>query len=116
MTQISTLELLKTKRKTLRKSATPQKIILWSRLRRNQLGIKFRRQHSIGNYILDFYCSEKKLAIELDGWQHKENKLYDNERTAFLHDLNIRVLRFWNNEINDNLEGVISKIIEALKP
>lgn len=115
MTQISTLEPLKAKRKNLRKYTTPQEIILWSRIRRNELGVKFRRQHSIGNYILDFYCSEKKLAIELDGWQHKENKSYDDERTAFLEDLDIQILRFWNNEINDNLERVISKIVETLK-
>lgn len=110
MVQISTIEHLRDRRKTLRKSSTPQEIILWSRLRRNQLGVKFRRQHSIGNYILDFYCPEKKIAIELDGWQHKESKSYDDKRTVFLNSLDIHVLRFWNNEINTNLSEVISKI------
>ncbi len=104
-------------RKELRKSATPQEIILWSRLRRQAFGCKFRRQHSIGNYIADFYCPRYKIVIELDGNQHnnEEQKEYDNERTRYLNDLGIKVLRFWNNDINKNLEGVILKIEEYLK-
>ena len=104
-------------RKILRKSATPQEIILWSRLRRKQLSYKFRRQHSIGKYIVDFYCSEKKLIIELDGWQHRKenNEGYDAERTNFLESLGYKVIRFWNNDINKNIEGVILKIEDNLK-
>ncbi|MDD5396673.1 MAG: endonuclease domain-containing protein [Candidatus Moranbacteria bacterium] len=103
-------------RKKLRESATPQEIILWSRLRRNQLGHRFRRQHSVGKYIVDFYCSEKKLVVELDGWQHREenNDGYDIERTEFLQSLGYKVLRFWNDEVNKNIEGVILKIEEFL--
>lgn len=103
-------------RKKLRKNATPQEIILWSRLRRNGLKCRFRRQHSIGKYIVDFYCSEKKLIVELDGWQHREeiNDGYDKERTLFLELLGYKVLRFWNNEINKNIEGVILKIKDFL--
>lgn len=103
-------------RKTLRKSATPQEIILWSRLRRKQLGYKFRRQHSVGRYIVDFYCPEKKLIIELDGWQHKEenNYGYDIERTKFLESLGFKVVRFWNNEINRKIDSVVLKIEESL--
>lgn len=104
-------------RKLLRKSATPQEIILWSHLRKKQLGYKFRRQHSIGKYIVDFYCTEKKLIIELDGWQHREenNGGYDIERTNFLESLGCKVLRFWNNEINKNIGGVVLKIEDSLK-
>jgi len=95
---------------------TPQEIILWSRLRQSQLGCKFRRQHSIENYIVDFYCPTKKIVIEIDGLQHKREKdtKYDARRTKDLESLGITVLRFWNNEINENLEGVILKIEEYL--
>ncbi len=102
-------------RKKLRKESTPQEIILWSRLRRKALGYKFRRQHAIGGYIVDFFCSEKNLVIEIDGWQHKEAVEYDEERTRYLESLGLKVLRFWNNEINGNLEGVILKVEESLK-
>ncbi len=104
-------------RKQLRKSATPQEITLWSRIRRKQLGYRFRRQHSIGKYIVDFYCSENKLIIEIDGWQHrKENNLgYDIKRTKFLESLGYKVLRFWNSEINKNISGVMLKIEDSLK-
>ncbi|NTW13486.1 MAG: endonuclease domain-containing protein [Candidatus Moranbacteria bacterium] len=102
-------------RKMLRKSATPQEIILWSRLRRNALGCKFRRQHSIGPYIVDFYCSEKRLVVELDGWQHNEQAEHDMERTKYFEQLGLRVLRFWNDEVNENLDNVILDISEHLK-
>jgi len=104
-------------RKNLRNNATPQEIILWSRLRRKQLKYKFRRQHSFGKYIADFYCKEKKIVIEIDGSQHKEesNQGYDKERTEYLKRKGMKVLRFWNNEINNNLEGVIFKILENLE-
>ncbi|MEI7750229.1 MAG: DUF559 domain-containing protein [Candidatus Moraniibacteriota bacterium] len=102
-------------RKILRKSATPQEVILWSRLRRSALGHKFRRQHSIGPYIVDFYCPEKKLIVELDGWQHNEQVKHDAERTVYLESLGLLVLRFWNNEVNKNLDGVILNILENLK-
>ncbi len=104
------------KRKYLRSNLTPQEIILWSRLKREQLGCKFRSQHSIGNYIVDFYCPKKKLIVELDGSQHKREKdtRYDAKRTAYFENLGMTVLRFWNNEVNDNLDGVILKIEEFL--
>lgn len=104
-------------RKILRVSATPQEIILWSRLRRQEAGCKFRRQHSIGKYVVDFYCAKQKLIIEIDGWQHKQEKdeRYDKERTKFFERLGFKVLRFCNNDINDNLPGVVLKIEEYLK-
>lgn len=78
------------------------------------MGFKFRRQHSIGKYIVDFYCPERKLIIELDGSQHIDNP-YDTERTRYLNKLGFKVLRFWDNEINNNLESVLMKIIEKLQ-
>jgi very-short-patch-repair endonuclease len=108
--------LVKTKkfRQELRRKSTPQEIILWSRLRNNQLGYKFRRQHSIGKYIVDFYCPEKRLIIEIDGSQHIDSE-YDKERDRYLKNLGFKVLRFWDNDINNNLAGVLLKIIENLK-
>ena len=104
------------KRILLRKNQTPQESILWARLRRSQLRCKFKRQYSVGPYVLDFYAPIKKLAIEIDGSQHLENKEYDKERTSYLSVLGIRVLRFWNNEINANIDGVVNKIVSELIP
>lgn len=103
--------------RNLRKNQTPQEIILWSRLRANRFhNLKFRRQYPLGKYIIDFVCLEKKLIIELDGWQHKEEnqERYDNIRTEFLESCGFKVLRFWNNDINNNLNGVFLKIEEYL--
>ena len=103
------------KRILLRRTQTPQEIILWSKLRNNQLGFKFKRQYSVGPYVLDFYCPIKKLAIEIDGSQHIENKDYDFERSKYLSEMfGIKLIRFWNNEINTNIDGVILKIIAEL--
>ena len=101
---------LKPRRVELRKNQTPQEVILWAHLRGAQLGFKFKRQHSIGPYILDFYYPDKKLAIELDGAQHIYNKEYDLERTDYLLVLGIRTIRFWNSEINGNIKEVLHKI------
>lgn len=90
--------------------------MLWSWLKNSELGFKFRRQHSIGNYILDFYCSTKKLAIEIDGSQHFLEKAedYDKKRSEYLGSVGIRVLRFKNAEIDTNISGVLMKIQEML--
>ena len=74
----------------------------------------FKRQHSIGRFIADFYCPTKNLIIELDGSQHLDNKEYDQERTWYFESLGIKVIRFWNNEVNNNLKGVLMKIKEEL--
>lgn len=89
--------------------------MLWSRLRKRQLEYTFRRQHSIGKYIVDFYCAKKKLVIELDGGQHFTQKEYDTERTEYLHTLGIRVIRVWNDEIIKNIDGVMRKIEECIR-
>ena len=104
------------RRKELRNNSTPEEILLWLRLKNSQTGFKFRRQHSIGGYILDFYCPLKKLAIEIDGPQHfkKENKEYDKVRSDYLAGLNIKVLRFTNSQISSETEKVMGKIKKAL--
>ena len=87
-------------------------------LRNNQLaGRKFRRQHSVGNYILDFYCPEERLAIELDGGHHEhdEQKEHDQKRTEFLNNLKITVIRFKNTDVLFYRDNVVKKIIEKFK-
>ena len=116
MTKVYNILKLKERRVALRTKQTLQEVLLWSRLRREQLGFKFRRQHSIGGYIVDFYCPDKKLVIEIDGSQHfeKESKEYDNIRTHYFKGLDIKVLRFTNAEINTNIDGVLLKITTEL--
>lgn len=88
---------------------------LWSALRGRQLeGFKFRRQHPLGPYILDFACIEHRLVIEADGGQHGESDT-DNRRTAILEQHGWRVIRFWNNDILTNIEGVVSEILRVLQ-
>ncbi len=101
----------------LRRAMTKHEVKLWVFLRDGQMGgFSFRRQHSIGPYFLDFYCAPAKLAIELDGSQHGtiEARDHDNARAAFLSRKNITVLRFWNHELDNNLEGVLEGIRLAL--
>lgn len=102
-------------RRELRQRQTPQEGLLWSILRNRGLGYKFKRQYSIGPYIADFFCAEKRLIIEVDGSQHIENQAYDNERTVYLEVMGCTVLRFWNNEVDKNTDGVIMKIRETLE-
>lgn len=110
MYKIFNKSIFKERRKILRKSLTPQEFKLWFYLKNKNLGPKFRRQHSIGSYIVDFYCKEKNLIIELDGSQHMEAKEYDKERDNYIKILGIKVLRFWNNDIDKNIEEVLIKI------
>ncbi|GIX32367.1 MAG: hypothetical protein KatS3mg125_0323 [Lysobacterales bacterium] len=101
----------------LRKTMTDAEQLLWQCLRGKQLdGFKFRRQHPIDRFVLDFYCPAVRLAVELDGSQHntEQGRAADAERTAWLNARGIRVLRFWNSEVFSNLEGVITTIWEAL--
>jgi very-short-patch-repair endonuclease len=99
----------------LRKEPTPAEATLWAYTRNDQLGFSFRRQHSIGNYIPDFVCIEKKLIIELDGSQHLEQEEYDKERTKYLESQGYKVIRFWNNEVINDLNGVIRVIQSTLE-
>ena len=106
-----------TKRKAiqLRKDSTPAERKLWAVIRNDQLGVNFRRQHAIGSYIPDFVCIEKKIIIELDGSQHLEQEEYDKERTKYLESQGYKVIRFWNNDVVKNIEGVILAIMNALE-
>ena len=99
----------------LRKEPTPAERKLWAIIRNDQLGVNFRRQHAVGNYIPDFVCVQKKLIIELDGSQHLEQEEYDEERTKYLNSLGYKVIRFWNNEVTNNIDGVILAIHHAME-
>ncbi|SRR5258706_3056279 len=99
----------------LRKELTPAERKLWAYLRGDKLhGVNFRRQHAIGNYIVDFVSIKKKLVIELDGSQHLEQTEYDVERTRYLESQGYRVVRFWNNDVMNDIEGVIRSTETAL--
>lgn len=100
---------------TLRKSQTDTEKRLWHSLRNRQLArFKFRRQQPIATYIVDFVCLEHKLVVELDGGQHAGQQSYDVERTRILNKQGFKVLRFWNNEVFENMEGVLSVILREL--
>jgi leucyl-tRNA synthetase len=101
-------------RRDLRNNPTPEEDILWQSLRSSKSGFKFRRQHSIGNFIVDFYCPAKKLIIEIDGGQHLDKKEYDKERSNYLESLGFKVIRFWNEEVNKEMDSVIEKIKKEL--
>jgi very-short-patch-repair endonuclease len=89
----------------LRKTSTPAESKLWSRIRNDQLGINFRRQHAVGKYISDFCSPQAKLVIELDGSQHMEQDAsqYDAERTRYLESRGYRMIRFWNNQVMNDI-------------
>ena len=95
----------------LRRNSTPAEALLWRRLRARQLdGIKFRRQQLIGNFIVDFVCFEKRIVIELDGGQHAITKSRDNDMDRWLADQGFVIMRFWNNDVFENLDGVLAVI------
>jgi len=100
----------------LRRQQTPAERVLWNRLR-NQVGNKFRRQHPIGDYIVDFVNLENKLIIEIDGGQHNQEQTRekDAQRTEWLEGEGYRILRFWNNDVLTNIEGVDLLIRKALE-
>ena len=99
------------KAKLLRSKMTKSETILWERLKGKQIhGLRFRRQHPINIYIVDFYCHSQKLIIELDGGIHKSQIEYDNERTTDLKMYGLNVIRFNNYEVEKDIEKVISQI------
>jgi very-short-patch-repair endonuclease len=100
--------------KELRKELTPAEELLWDRLRNRQLaGLKFRRQHPIGRSIVDFYCAEKRLIIEVDGGIHNQSVHEDLERTIVLQDRGYRVIRIKNHDIEQNIDLVLNTIAKA---
>ncbi len=100
----------------LRRNQTEAEAKLWAYLRAHRMSnIHFRRQHAIGNYVVDFCAPRARLVIELDGGQHLDQQGYDAERTAYLESLGYRVLRFWNNEVTRDIDGIMRAIDAALK-
>jgi very-short-patch-repair endonuclease len=107
----------KPNRRRLRRAATDAERKLWSILRDRQMaGLKFFRQYSIGPYILDFYCPEQRLAIEVDGGQHADvrGQEHDAKRDRYLLEVNVRVIRLWNNDVLQNIEAIAQKIGEQV--
>lgn len=105
----------KTFARQLRKSETDAERKIWQQLRsRNLNGAKFRRQHPVGPYVVDFICINEKLIIELDGSQHQQQVAYDAQRTEFLEQSGHRVMRFWDNDVLLNTENVMLAIYDAL--
>ncbi len=95
----------------LRSSLTPAEVVLWQHLRLHQLGgFKFRRQHPIGRFIVDFYCAEYKLAVELDGDSHAQQVEYDATRTEWLEQHGYRIVRFSNQDVMNSIEAVVTEI------
>ena len=102
--------------KQLHRNMSPAEAKLWTHLRAHRMGdVHFRNQHAIGQYIVDFCAPRKKLIIELDGSQHLEQKEYDEERTKYLELQGYRVLRFWNNDVMNNIDNVLKVIWSVLR-
>jgi len=104
----------KEQRKALRKNMTPAEALLWRALKgRGAGGLKFRRQQGIGPYILDFYCPERQLGIEVDGSSHNHKYEYDEQRTAYFRKQGIRIIRFSNEQVFSSLHGVVAEIVKS---
>lgn len=102
------------KARLLRENMTVQEKMLWSKLNKTQLGVRFKAQHPIDVFIVDFYCHQYKLVVEVDGEIHQFNKEYDDGRMAELEQLGLIILRFTNKEIEENINRVIGKIQKYL--
>ncbi|MEX2201379.1 MAG: DUF559 domain-containing protein [Dongiaceae bacterium] len=99
----------------MRANPTDAEQRLWYRLRRKQIGgARFRRQFPIGRYIVDFVCLPARLIVEVDGGQHDEQAVTDDVRTAWLETQGFDVIRFWNNDVLGNADGVVERIVEAV--
>jgi very-short-patch-repair endonuclease len=104
------------KARRLRSNQTDVERLIWSRIRDRQLsGLKFRRQVPIGRYVVDFVCKEAALIVELDDGQHSSITKYDADRTRWLEQHGWRVLRFWNNDVIENLSGLLEVILATVK-
>ena len=100
----------------LRDLSTQAELRLWQRLRGHRLeGMKFRRQHPVGPYFVDFYCAEARLVVEVDGSQHLDDARYDERRTCALEARGLRVLRFWNDDVLARTDEVLEAIAAALR-
>ena len=106
-----TTEAVRQRAKELRREQTSAEKMLWARLRRRQLyGLKFRRQHPIGTFIVDFCCIEEKLAVEIDGDSHAGQDEYDRHRTLWLEERGYKVIRFTNEDVHQRLDAVLNSI------
>jgi very-short-patch-repair endonuclease len=101
--------------KSLRADMTDAERRIWSRLRREQLGCRFRRQHPLGGYVADFACLDLRLIIEIDGSQHMDHASYDERRTAWLVQHGFRVLRFWSNDALSQTDAVVEQIFAVVR-
>ncbi len=118
MTRVFNKSCLVERRRRLRRNMPNAEVIMWSKLKQRQIGgRKFRRQYSVGPYVIDFYCAELKLAIELDGESHlrKGAKEYDKERQSRIEQYGIQFLRFTNADVYHNLYGVLQCVYEAIE-
>ncbi len=112
--RMRTTAVIQERAKELRHQQTPAEARLWRHLRSKQLyGLKFRRQHPIGRFIVDFYCAVHKLVVELDGDSHVDQQTYDQARTQWLEDRGRRVIRFTNSQVYHQLSAVLEAIAEA---
>ena len=110
---------LKQRRRELRRNQTDAEKVFWARVRNRQFkGMRFFRQYSLGIYILDFYCPEVRLAVELDGGQHawSDNREYDAFRSEYLKAHGIEVIRFWDNEALSDMQGVLNELFLKVTP
>lgn len=116
--QLHNIDKLRDKRKELRSNLTPAEAFLWKYLKNSQLeGRKFRRQHSFGKFVIDFYCSTEKLGVELDGMYHftEEQIKYDADRSEYMNSLGIRIIRFENAEVFEKTDEVLIKIKDCFR-
>lgn len=107
---------LKEHSRQLRQNMTDVERKLWQHLRGKQFAVKFRRQYPIGSYIVDFVCLGKRFIIELDGGQHSDQHQYDFKRDSYLRAQGFTVLRLWNHEVMENMEGVLKVIWDFINP
>ena len=118
MTRVFNKTAERERRRLLRKNSPEAELVIWSRLKAKQLlGHKFRRQYSVGAYVIDFYCPGLKLAIEIDGDSHFQEDARDKDeyRQAFIEAFGIRFVRFTNQEVFENLEGVLARICQVMQ-
>lgn len=109
--------ILKQRRRELRRNQTEAENAFWAHVRNRQFrGLRFFRQYSVGPYVLDFYCPKMNIAVELDGGQHAwdESRKYDTLRAEYLKAHEIEVMRFWNNDVLQNIKGVLARIEEKI--
>jgi very-short-patch-repair endonuclease len=117
MTDIFNRSSTREKRRALRNDVTPAEKEMWKYIRKDALGVRFRRQYGIGEYIADFYCPKLKLVIEIDGGSHftDEARKYDEARTNYLNSIGVKVVRYTNNDVMNNIQGVLQNLTDIIQ-